>query len=627
MTREDISAMDTLPIGDRAKIFISYKKHEKKQETDEGLLYTRDVSARRLVNLSPCAVWHDGFLTPGADYNTEIKTAILESDAVVLLLTGNVLNSMYIWDVEIKLAMDSGKPIIPIAFDFPASKYAVVEERLGGEGTHIINWPGGDDDTPQSEPEFNDALSRVLDGLAVSSSLSQEIVKLRPVMDSGTSLIYITPYQWYLMGCAWLQGIGVAKDTAKGIDLLESVAYFSVEGEDVRALRCKAANALFSYYYDLHKSDPDTYGLKECRKYAELGTELGDAELTYRRGYMYRTGRGAGRDIDKAAQLYTAAAKLGSAKGQCALGMMHRAGDGVAKDNARAFELFTLSAAQGSGDAMWNLAEMYDGGLGVEKNEALAEEWYIKAAQLNGGAAMRRLGDLFEKDKDMAAAFKWYYNSAQQGDSIAMRNLGDMYRKGIHVAQNHGEAFGWYFKAASLGNFVAMRRLGIMFHRGFGVDVNIEKSEEWFERSADFGGIRAMTSLGQLYYNGKYINGDIHKAIGWYEKAAALGSPEAFRMLEKLKQEVLLGYHEENTAEAETVSEPVCETVTEAAPVPAQPEPAKAAPVAENQPAPVAVSLTRKEIKAAQKAEKQAQKEAAKAAKQAAKEAKKAARR
>ena len=539
MTREDLNAMDTLPIGDRAKIFISYKKHEKKQETDEGLLYTRDVAAKRLVNLSPCAVWHDGFLSPGGDYNVEIETAILECDAVVLLLTGNVLNSRYIWETEIKLAMDNAKPIIPIAFDFPASKYAVVEERLGGD-LHIINWPGGDDDTPQSEPEFNDALRRILDRLAVSSSISQEIIKLRPIMESNTSLIHITPYQWYLIGCAYLQGINTPKNAAKGIDLLESVAYFSVEGEDVNELRCKAASALYDHYYSLHKKDPDSFGLKECRKYAELGTELGDAELTYSRGYMYRTGRGAGRDVAKAAEHYQAAARLGSARGQCALGVMYRSGDGVPADNLRAFELFSRSAAQGNGDAMWNLAEMYAGGIGVKKDEILAEEWYNKAAQLNGGAAMRRLGDIYEKEKDMAAAYKWYYNSAQQGDSIAMRNIGDMYRKGLHVAQDHGRAFGWYFRAAALGNFVAMRRLGIMYHRGFGVEADIAKSEEWFERSADFGGIRAMTSLGQLYYNGKYINGDMGKAIMWYERAAGLGSPEAVKMLEKLRREAEL---------------------------------------------------------------------------------------
>lgn len=630
MTRDDLEAMSTVPLGDAARIFISYKKHEKKQVTDEGLIYTRDLAAKRIVNLSPCAVWHDGFLTPGEDYHAEIKSAILESDAVILLLTSNVLESQYIWNTEITLAMANNKPIIPIAFDLPSSKYGEVERRLGST-THIINWPGGDDDTPQSEPEFNDSLSRILDRLAVSSSLSQEINKIKPIMESGQSLIYISPYNWYLMGCANLDGICTAKNTTKGIDLLESVAYFSVEGDDVNDLRCKAANALFTHYYGLHKSDPDNYGLKECRKYAELGTELGDAELTYRRGFMYRTGRGAGRDLDKAAELYTVAAKLGNAKGQCALGVMYRNGESVPKDYAKAFELFSLAAAQGNGDAMWNLAELYSTGNGTTRNEQLAESWYIKAAQLNGGSAMRRLGDIYEKEKDMAAAFKWYHNSAQQGDSIAMRNLGDMYRKGLHVEKDYGKAFGWYYRAAVVGNFVAMRRLGIMFHRGFGVDISIEKSEEWFERSAEFGGIRAMTSLGQLYYNGKYIDGDIYKAIGWYERAAGLGSPEALRMLEKLKQEVLLGLHDAEKPitpneslmedDEERFVEPTAPAFAEIPTV--VPEQEYAAPVALTFPA---APLTRKEIKAAQKAEKLAKKEAEKAAKAAAKAAKKAAR-
>ncbi len=619
MTREDTGALSTVPLGDEAKIFISYKKHEKKQSTDEGLLYTRDLAARRIANLSSCAVWHDGLLSPGGDYNDEIRAAILESDAVILLLTANVLESEYIWATEIKLAQDSNKLIIPIAFDFPSSKYSVVESRLNSS-VHIINWPGGDDDTPQSEPEFNDALTRILDRLAVSSSLTGEICKLRPVMESGQSLIYIAPYDWYLMGCAYLNGICTAKDVTKGIDLLESVAYFSVEGDDVNALRCKAANALFSYYYDRHKNDPDNCGLKECREYAELGTKLGDPELTYRRGCMYRTGRGAGRDPGKAAELFAAAAKLGSAKGQCALGVMYRSGDYVPKDSAKAFELFSRSAEQGVGDAMWNLAEMYSEGLGTERSEALAEQWYIKAASLNGGAAMRRLGDKYKEQKDMPDAFKWYYNAAQQGDSIAMRSLGDMYRKGQHVEQDHGKAYSWYYRSASLGNFVSMRRLGIMYNRGFGVDKNMAKCEEWFARSADFGGQRAMTSLGQLYYAGKYITGDIHKAIYWYGQAAALGSSEADKMLRKLTREAAsLPVPAAPLTDAADCDDDIDTTQASYA--------APEAPVPAEQPAPAATAsaapLSRRELKAALKAEKQAQKEARKAAKA----AKKAARR
>ena len=113
MTRADERAQDTLPLGNTPKVFISYKKDEKKQVTDEGLLYTRDLAAKRVVNLSDCAVWHDGLLTPGGDYNTEIRSAILECDAVVLLLTSNVLTSKYIWDIEIKLAKENNKIIIP----------------------------------------------------------------------------------------------------------------------------------------------------------------------------------------------------------------------------------------------------------------------------------------------------------------------------------------------------------------------------------------------------------------------------------------------------------------------------------------------------------------------------------
>jgi len=628
MTRDDERAQDTLPLGSTPKVFISYKQNEKRQVTDEGLLCARDVAAKRIVNLSDCAVWHDGLLTPGADYNTEIRSAILECDAVVLLLTSNVLNSSYIWDIEIRLAKENNKIIIPIAFDFPKLKYRYVEESLGN--VHIISWPGGGDDdaTQREDREFNDALGRALDRLAVSSSLAGEINKIQEILDGSSSLVHISLNSWYLMGRACLEGINVAQDADRGIGLLNAVTHLESRDADVVRLRCKAANALFAHYYELHRANGDAEALKKCRKYADLGAEFSDAELTYRLGYMYQKGKGAGRAPEKAAEIYARAAKLGSAKAMSALGIMHLNGDYVAKDEARAFELLSAAAQKGDGEAMWNLAEMYEKGVAVQRSEELAEKWYISAAKINGGYAMRKLGDHYYKElKDYVSAFKWYYNSAQQGDGIAMRNLGHMYRRGTHVEKDGGKAFGWYYRAAAVGNFVAMRYLGLMFSGGRGIDADEKQMQEWFERSVEFGGAQAAGSLARMYYVGDDLPSDRARAAYWYKRAADLGSESAAKYAAELEAQGYtvpdLPVQRESAAvkepaavtaqtAASTASDPVQKAVAEKAPEPAQA-------------AVTAAPLSRKEEKAARKAQKAQEKLAAKAAKKAAREAAKSA--
>jgi len=637
MTREDENAVGALPVGDLPKLFISYKKNEKKQQSDNGLIYTRDLAARKLISLADCAVWHDEFLTPGGNYNWEIETAIKESDAVVLLLTSNVLESKYIWDVEMKLAKENGKMIIPIAFDFSKDGYGAVESRLSC--MHIINWPGGDDDAAQTESEFNDALGRVLERLSSATGLTQEIGKIQPLIDAGVSLADISLRNWYLMGRAYLEGIYVEKDAAKGKALLDAVTNIGSTERDVVELRCLAANALFAYYYGLHCDKPEEYGFSECRDYAKLGVELGDAELTYRRGYMYRKGRGAGRDPEQAAELFERAAKLGSAKAMGALGVMVRNGDGTKKDPVRAFGLLSEAAERGIGEAMYNLACMYADGEGTEKNAALAEKWHIRAAELNGGYAMRKLGEKYEEEKDYASAYKWYHNSAKHGDGIAMRRLGDMNRKGLYVPKDSEKAYGWYYRSAAVGNFVAMRYLGIMFSSDPVIGVNPVKAEEYFARSVEIGGARAANSLGYMYLADEDVARDIGKAEYWYTISANKGNANALKALERIKAGKYAAPEQSDVMPSAQAADPVQNTEPEQKAIQPSAEKSTDSAHAENisVPRPVAAdskrtcvsapTLSAKEAKELKKRLKAKQKEDKKAEKQAAKEAKKASKR
>lgn len=570
-------------VNDRGRVFISYKK------SDNRLSGVRDIVADRILEMVDCAVWYDENLTPGVDYNDEIQQAISESYAVILLLTRDILESDYVWKEEIPAAIRQQKGIIPIAFDFPKELYGEVERRAGCP-MQIIRWPtGAEADTPEELEAFNDAFLRALDRFVISTDRSQ---KIRAVFQSDRELpsfAHITPYDRFLIGCAYLDGICTEKDEGSGEVLLNSVANFFAGDEESISLKSEAANVLFRYYYE--QGD-----MKNARENARLGAAINDPELTFRLGMMYRTGKGTGRDLDKAAELFAAAAARRHPKAMCALGKMYMKGDCLDQNKPKAFSLFSEAAGMGDGEAMQQLADIYYKGDGVPVDCASAEYWYNKAAEGNGCLAMRQLGKKYEDgegvEKNLAKAFHWYDGSAHKGDAISMRNLGDMYRKGIYVQENKDKAFFWYFNSAAMGNAVAMRNLGDMYSTGEGGELSIAKACEW------------------------------------YAKAAEHGNEKAAEQLRKLESELPATAVQE-AAPAAPAAVPEAAPVTRAAqPAPAPaPVAAPAAVPAKAAPAQLAAPLYRKEIKAAQKAEKAAQKEAAKAEKAAAKAAKKAARR
>lgn len=604
---------------ERGKVFISYKK------SDNRLSGVRDIVADKILSMVDCAVWYDENLTPGVDYHDEIQKAISECYAVVLLLTRDVLESDYIWNEEIPAARRQQKGIIPLAFDFPKELFGKVEEKAG-ERLQIIRWPNGTDaDTNEELEAFDDAFMRALDRFVISTDRSQRIHAFFQSNSTLPPLVHITPYDRYLMGCAYLEGICTEKDEEKGEVLLDSVANFFAADKDSVELRRDAANALFRHCFD--KGD-----LTNARRMAKLGTSLGDAELTYRLGMMHRTGKGAGRDLDKAAELFSAAAAQEHPRAMCALGLMYCSGDSVAQNKQTAFELFSRAAQRGNGEAMQQLADMYSAGDGIEVNHALAEEWYVRSARLNGPLAMRQLGKKYEDgdgvEKDMSKAFSLYFESAKLGDAISMRNLGDMYRRGRYVARNKDQAFFWYFNASAVGNAVAMRNLGVMYYNGEGVERSVIEAEKWFAASVEHGGVQAMMRLGSMFLEDDDVKRDEAAAKKWYAMAAQRGNERAAAMLERfdsgdLPQPKTFVPASRLTLQEDNEPEMPAAPVAESAPTPA-------ATVSSPKPAPVkhqpAAPLTKKEIKAAQKAEKAALKAARAAEKAAAKEARKAAR-
>ncbi len=97
------------------KIFISYSKHD---------LAHKDTLLKHLSPLrrDKIATWHDRDILAGEDWDKSIKTALMEADVVLYLVTANSLATDYIQQIELPLIEqrcdDGDCRLIPVIVDY-----------------------------------------------------------------------------------------------------------------------------------------------------------------------------------------------------------------------------------------------------------------------------------------------------------------------------------------------------------------------------------------------------------------------------------------------------------------------------------------------------------------------------
>ena len=197
------SCLDGIMVDDRlvqqirtafdARIFLSYRKKDR-------------AYANRLMQLihanSLCrdiAIWYDEMLTAGEDFNNSIKNSLESCDLFALSVTENLLESgNYVLTEEFPMAKELGKEI------FAAQLQA--DMTAADKNGFYLAYPGC--------PQLVDAADRQ----QLDSALTELAKKL------GIEKLKNEPYHRYLMGIAYVEGIDVEKDTAKGLELLTLAA-------------------------------------------------------------------------------------------------------------------------------------------------------------------------------------------------------------------------------------------------------------------------------------------------------------------------------------------------------------------------------------------------------------------
>ncbi len=113
-------------------------------------------------------------------------------------------------------------------------------------------------------------------------------------------------------------------------------------------------------------------------------------QYCYGLGYAFGWFEG-GKQLDIAAQWYSAAAQAGHVGAQTVLGYAYEKGYGVSRDATTAAAWYRRAANGGHPDGMFNLSRLLDQGLGVPMDKDAARQWLQRAASLGSAEARTRL--------------------------------------------------------------------------------------------------------------------------------------------------------------------------------------------------------------------------------------------
>lgn len=189
------------------------------------------------------------------------------------------------------------------------------------------------------------------------------------------------------------------------------------------------------------------------------------------------------------------------------LGVLYDSGEGVARNPQRAAQYYTAAARLNDNDARYNLAHLYHYGDGVPRNDIIAHYWLTKAAA-HERDAMTALGMLYQKsgtdDGTQMRASYWLEQAAMRGDAQAQYELSWRSRYGYGIEKNQETANRWLQQAAENGNVEAQYRLGVCYYNVCFAEFRQDKrtGREWLEKAAAQGDSDMRFLIGMEYFFG-----------------------------------------------------------------------------------------------------------------------------
>ena len=229
---------------------------------------------------------------------------------------------------------------------------------------------------------------------------------------------------------------------------------------------------------------------------------------------------------------------------QYALGKKYRDGQGVERNIQKAVELFTLAAKQGNSFAAFALGKMYlSNDASLPRDGTTALNWIAYASERGNQFAQCYLGKLLLKGadgipQDTNAALRWLRASVEQGNVYAEYALAMAYLNGKIVPKDDLKALELLRHASSQDNQFAQYQLGKMMLQGEETPKDVATAVHWLTVSAMHGNQYAQYALGKLYLLGKDVEKDKDSAAKWFQMAADQGNEYAQYFLKHMDDPV-----------------------------------------------------------------------------------------
>jgi hypothetical protein len=151
----------------KLKIFISYA-HE-----DEAMKNDLDKHLISLKRSDKIDVWQDRMLMAGTEWDSTIKKELEEADIILLLISVDFISSQYIWDKELKTALQKHEngtariiPVILRECDWQDMPFAKLQALPTG-AEPVSRFP----DKDQAYTNIAKEIARVADFLASKTTL------------------------------------------------------------------------------------------------------------------------------------------------------------------------------------------------------------------------------------------------------------------------------------------------------------------------------------------------------------------------------------------------------------------------------------------------------------------------
>lgn len=302
------------------------------------------------------------------------------------------------------------------------------------------------------------------------------------------------PLAQYRLGMMHHQGLGVPRNIARAIELLDAAAAQGMSD---------ARDALVQVLLEAAESADS---LESGVPYYEHAASVGDVRAKAILGSYYFSGQVLSQDLGRGVALLQEAAEGGDVRAQSNLGYAYRTGTGVVRDDAAAFRWYLEAAEAGMVRAQAAVGLLYEEGAGTERNLTEAVRWYLNAHEAGAPGVAVRLGRLIASGDIQAGnhieAVDWVTAAARGGDAASI---------------------GWIQNESEAGDVAALYALATMYEIGEGVPQNSRLAAESFQRAAERGSPPAQLVMARRVAAGEDGDPDYVMAHVWANLAAANG--------------------------------------------------------------------------------------------------------